>query len=458
MTDAISVEAEWALHGKRLDRQGYRVLARSTGELSAQNFEEAISRFSPGTPGQLPQVTVSYLQDSTRPGGSYYLALTTHQYADQLYDDDEQLKYDDDGRRIMVSSYFCAPYQRLATGSVSYQAMYRALDRNPLPLENGPPLPITMAVPGPSAPPVDDLALKAAVLLLTGRPVCVLVGAEQTSMDERLQFIDAVMALLPYGLRSRMAAATWTRPTHRDHKFRLFFSDVARSVDPPDHVLHWGRPETAPRLTKDYDYAHEYQQWLADKISQPTAELARLPTPLRFDRGLILRMLDEIGVACQDPSQSYSAIGQDLLHEASPSGTGMTTSRGRAERILRDCAVHVQAADQRLIRSDIVGLRNVAKGKFGNDDRARYREIISETGILQHSEQLGGDAGNSIGTCSGWRSRCHSATRATARWRIAWQNCPRTRRCCRPSTAPAWPTPGCRPSCTGTCGRPTRRS
>ena len=394
MAGAISVEAEWALHGKRLDRQGYRVLARSTGELSAQNFEEAIGRFSPGTPGELPQVTVSYLQDATRPGGSYYLALTTHHYADQLYgDDDQQLKYDDDGRRIMITSYLCVPYDRLATGSVSYQSMYRALDRNPLPLEDGPPLPITMAAPGPSAPLVDDLPLAAAALLLTGRPVCVLVGAEQTSMDERLQFIDAVMALLPYGLRSRMAAATWTRPTNRDHRFRLFFSDVPRSVEPPDHVLHWGRPETAPRLNKDFGYAHEYQKWLADKVSQPTAELARLPNPLRFDRDQILRMLDEIGVASEDPSRNYSAIGQDLLHAAFPSRAGTSNGRGRAERILRDCAMHVRAADQRLIRSDIVALKNMARGKFRDEDRARFREIISETGLLQHSEELGGDAG-----------------------------------------------------------------
>ena len=393
MAGAISVEAEWALYGKRLDRQGYRLLARSTGELSAQNFEEAIGRFSPGTPSELPQVTISYLQDATRPGGSYYLALTTHQYADQLYgDDDQHLKYDDDGRRIMVTSYLCAPYQRLATGSVSYQSMYWALNRNPLPLEDGPPLPITMAAPGPSATLVNDLPLAAAALLLTGRPVCVLVGPEQTSMDERLQFIDAVMALLPYGLRSRMAAATWTRPTNRDHKFRLFFSDVPRSVEPPDHVLHWGRPETAPRLNKDFGYAHEYQKWLADMVSQPTAELARLPNPLKFDRDQILRMLDEIGVASQDPRRNYSAIGQDLLHAAFPSATGTTTSRGRAERILRDCATHVRAADQRLIRSDIVALKNMTKGKFGDEDRARYREIISETGLFQRSEELGGDA------------------------------------------------------------------
>lgn len=394
MADLISVEAEWALHGKRLDRQGYRVLARSTGELSAQNFEEAISRFSPGTPGELPQVTVSYLQEATKTGGSYYLALTTHQYADQLYGDDEQLRYDDDGRRIMVSSYLCVPYHQLAAGSVSYQSMYRALDGNPLPLEDGPPLPIALATRGPIAPPVDDLPLAAAALLLTGRPVCVLVGVEQTSLDERLQFIDAVMALLPYGLRSRMAAATWTRPTNARHRFRLFFSDVPRSVEPPDHVLHWGRPETMPRLDKASSYALEYRKWLADKVSQPTAELARLTGPLKFDRNQILRMLDEIGVASQDDrSRNYSALGQDLLHARFSSGTGTSNPRGRAERILRDCAMHARAADQRLIRSDIVALKNMAKGKFPDEDRARFREIIHETGLLQHSDELGGDAG-----------------------------------------------------------------
>ena len=79
--------------------------------------------------------------------------------------------------------------------------------------------------------------MRVAPLLLTGRPVCVL-GAEGTSHLERLEFIDTVMGLLPYGFRSRMTAATWTRATNRNHRFRLYFSSAPRA-DEPDQVVIW---------------------------------------------------------------------------------------------------------------------------------------------------------------------------------------------------------------------------
>jgi hypothetical protein len=60
-------------------------------------------------------------------------------------------------------------------------------------------------------------AMRTAALVLTRRPVCVL-GAREASVDDRLQFIDTVMAMLPYGIRTRMSAATWTRATFRGHK------------------------------------------------------------------------------------------------------------------------------------------------------------------------------------------------------------------------------------------------
>ena len=88
--------------------------------------------------------------------------------------------------------------------------MYEALRAVTLTVADGPPKEVPIAMPTSRTPAVDDLAVRVAPLLLTGLPVCVL-GAEGTSMLERLQFIDAVMELLPYGFRSRMTAATWTQ-------------------------------------------------------------------------------------------------------------------------------------------------------------------------------------------------------------------------------------------------------
>ena len=389
MNQVISVEAEWALHGKTPGREGHRVLACSTAELSTQNFEEAIGRFQLGALDRLPQVSVSYLQAGPGPGGSS-LALATHKNADQLNADRQ--RFDRHGRNMAFTSYFCIPYQPLAEGSVGYQAMYQALDPIALPREDGRPLPITIAIPEPGVPAVDGLALRAAALLLTGRPVCVLAGAEQTTVVERLAFIDAIMTLLPYGLHSRMSAATWTRPTNAGHRFRLFFSDVTRATHPPDHVLHWGRPEATPLAPDDEYFARDYLSWLTDKVREPSAKLAQLTDPIGFGREQILRVLDEIGVAGQDPRPNYSAIGQNLLHSAS-FRTGPNARRGRVERILRDCAEHLEAADQRLIKSDILGLRSIADARINDEQQARYREIIKQTGLLRHDQNPGKYAG-----------------------------------------------------------------
>ena len=286
---------------------------------------------------------------------------------------------------MAFTSYFCIPYQPLAEGSVGYQAMYKALDPIALPREDSRPLPITIAVSEPGVPAVDELALRAAALLLTGRPVCVLVGTEQTTVVERLAFIDAIMTLLPYGLHSRMSAATWTRPTNAGHRFRLFFSDVTRATDPPDHVLHWGHPESTPLAPDDEYFAGEYLSWLTAKVREPSAKLAQLTDPIGFGREQILRVLDEIGVADQDPRPDYSAIGQDLLRSAI-SRTGPSAKRGRGERILRDCAGHLESTDQRLIKSDILRLKSIADASINDDQRDHYREIIKQTGLLRHDQ------------------------------------------------------------------------
>jgi hypothetical protein len=391
----VSVEVQWAVHGKRLDRRGYRLLACSTGDLSARHFEEAIGRFSPGTPGVLPQVTVSFVhasskQDDTQ--GTDYLALAVHDYADQMEGDDGQLKYDDDGRRIVVTRYFCVKYPLLASKAVTYQAMFQALNREALPMIGGPPIKVDIAVDTPLRPAVDDLAMRAAALLLTTRPVC-LLGADDTTMAERLAFIDTVMSLLPYGLRPRMTAATWTRPTNRDHRFRLFFSDAARSVDQPDCILYWGRPEETV-IDSDDDWAFEYLTWLRDKVGEPAAKLAGLTGPIGFGRDQVLQVLDTIGVVGTDPRLNYSETRQDFLHPREYMPRTVTPQgQSHGEIILRNCARHLAAGDQIKIKSDIGVLENIVNDPLNHDFRPRFQQVLRETGLLERIGQLGANAG-----------------------------------------------------------------
>ena len=55
--EAISVRAQWALHGKVLDDEGYQVVACSNGDLSRANFADALGRFTPGQLASLPHLS-----------------------------------------------------------------------------------------------------------------------------------------------------------------------------------------------------------------------------------------------------------------------------------------------------------------------------------------------------------------------------------------------------------------
>jgi ribosomal protein L34 len=284
----VVVHAQWALHGQPPGTDGQRVLACSTGDLSAANFTDAIGRFQLGQLDNLPQVSVSYLLPAGQPDGSY-LALTIHRKTD--------------------TRYFCVPYRPLAAGAVTYHAMYQAVRGIPLPQDDRRPLRVEISR-GAHGPTLDPLAMRVAALLLTGTPVCVL-NAEDTTVDDRLAFIDWVMALLPYGFRSRMAAATWTRPTFRDHKFRLCFSAAPRQGD---HAVHWGEPDRAvlpEGPVRDY----------FGRLEKSASQLTRLANPaedgsdLKFDAAAAVRALELIGTpAPAGPPRAAFSRSPDSLN------------------------------------------------------------------------------------------------------------------------------------------------
>ena len=393
----FEVDAQWALQGKTLGRNGYRVLACSTGSLSADHFTEAINRFSMGTPETLPQVTISWLSQ----GVMNHLALAIHQFASDAQTPDGQLTIrDDDGRPVVTTRYYCVPYEPVADHSISYQAMYEAFAVAPLRPENGPPLPVQLAVPpaGPSAPPVsgerpplDPLAIKAAALLLTGRPVCVL-GGQAASTAERLGFIDTVMALLPYGFRARMTAATWTRATNQNHRFRLFFSGAQRDTDQPDRVVFWGRPERTV-LTQDDEYAYWYQNWLND--GQARNVLLGLKQPISFtNRNEVLEALNAIGTPFLSSRKARHSRRYELdLLPKQTDFRGETAPahavRSEGEECLLECAQYMEKPDLPELSAVINQLKITTKAEVSPEHRARYRELIAERQLFRHDEALG---------------------------------------------------------------------
>jgi hypothetical protein len=375
--EPIAVSAQWALHGKNAGDEGYRILAYSTGDLGRDHFADALSRFQLGALDKLPQVSVSYAQHGTRPGASY-LALAVHWFAreGQRFADGV-LPFDNHGRDTAFTSYFCMPYRKLAEGAVTYLNMYEALRAITLPVLNGPPRELTIAAPASQIPGIDDLAMRVAALLLTDTPVCVL-GAEETGMDDRLRFIDAVMGLLPYGFRTRMTAATWTRATYREHRFRLFFSSAPRVGEQPDHVVTWGEPD----LVRIPDGAPgEYFDWLVDKVS-PLAVLPGLTTEVGFGAKAALRALESVDNTRSLPA---SAAGRPADRREPPRPSTAAARLGDSvEQSLLKCAEYAETPSMPRLRSEIAFLRRSAEsGEIDDGHRKRYRELIARHRLLR---------------------------------------------------------------------------
>lgn len=389
----ISVRAQWALHGKVPDDEGYQVIACSHGDLSKANFADAIGRFALGALDTLPQVSVSYLQPAARGPGGGYLALAIHWFASdgQRYADGV-LRFDNHGRHTAFTSYFCAPYAQFAQQGSTYLDMYRAFSGVTLPTQDGPPKDVTVAAARQHVPAIDGLAMRVAPLLLTGVPVCVL-GADETTVDERLRFIDTVMSLLPYGFRARMTAATWTRATNRNHRFRLFFSSAPRASERPDHLVPWGEPELVGIPGGD---AGHYYGWLADKVT-PLSGLAQLRREIGFGDAAdteALRLVDEIrlwrrprlGPLAPGAPEASDASGKRAVLQAKPATAGADP----VERLLRECDEHVRSLNLARLRQDINLLqRRVEAGGIDDGHRRRYRSLVTRFDLLRPSYQLG---------------------------------------------------------------------
>ncbi|MDH2427417.1 hypothetical protein [Sphaerisporangium sp. TRM90804] len=240
----VRVTPDWAIHGKRPGaRDGDEILAHSQGRFTRDEFAQIIARFAPGGQADLPQVTTSWVDD----GENAHVGMAIQERSDDR---------DGLGRDIAVTRYFCAPYAQLAHGPVSYEALYTGFGGCALPVEGLP----TVHVPAPdwasTAAAVDDTAMAAAALLLTGRPVCV-VGAEHVPLADRLRFLDTAAALLPYGFRSRLTTSTWTDSAVR-HRIRLSF---ARHAPAEAHKIRWSGPVSVDEYP---DTARRYHAMLAN--------------------------------------------------------------------------------------------------------------------------------------------------------------------------------------------------
>ena len=204
----VRVTGGWARHGKEPNSfQDYGVL-ECAGAFSATDYAAILERYAVGNPplektGEeaLPWITLSEVQDDHHS----YLGVSVKSWTDEV---------DGAGRPIVQTLYGCFPYPQFTRTPVSYRELAAVVER----LGPGGLDPAGVEVPGYAPEEIErDLqrkgwfqrAVVAAAMLLEG-PVTI-TGAGGLGVDERLRFLDAVAALLPYGWRTRFTASTWFR-------------------------------------------------------------------------------------------------------------------------------------------------------------------------------------------------------------------------------------------------------
>ncbi|MFJ8199372.1 hypothetical protein [Streptomyces sp. NPDC096152] len=226
--------ADWALWGKEPHtNSGYRVLAAHPPGRSA-DFNTAVHHWSPGTPApgdQLPWITIGCTTgpDGTRTVGVFLL--------------DGTAAVDRTNRPIYRISHFAVPVADVGEAGLGWCGLARAALEAAPRLSEGGTGPAELPVPGdgglltdigprvtPRVSEITGWLAAAAAHLLDG--TVVVTGDRRYEPLELLLALDCVAALLPYGMRGSLSAATWTSSG----------SEVPMR-------LYWGVADDSPGLT-----------------------------------------------------------------------------------------------------------------------------------------------------------------------------------------------------------------
>jgi hypothetical protein len=352
----VELTAQWALWGRDADDRVSRVLASSTGDLTAWDFTGAVERYASGAPDRLPQYTVFWVPDAE--GTPRFVGIAIHEHASYAKHDDRS-HYDASGREIVYSRLFCVRYADLAEHGVTFGGLLSAVQHQlpskdqaaPVALRITPEREQRLPSPGQAVGAAPELAEAVAALLLTTRQVCV-VGAEEVPAADRLAFIDQVLSLLPYGLRATLSAATWASPTARDLKLRLFFAGAQRDDSDGTYHVRWDQQAGDAYPVSGNDAARRYLDWLHGAGTQARFLLTEQTAPLRFMRA--------------DISAMVSALPQDL----------------KVANVLQDLADSLEECDRPAAMNEIKRLRRNRVGPVRAADREHYRSLILRHGLL----------------------------------------------------------------------------
>ncbi|NBE92660.1 hypothetical protein FE391_03730 [Nonomuraea sp. KC401] len=359
--------AHWAILGKTPESlDDYGVIRCSTGAITNAEFGMWLKAFTSGTmePKALPRVATSYF--TAGPGGEPWLGLSLQREPDSQ---------DGFHRPYAMTYYVCVRWADLVAGGsrVSYRALYEALAGQDF--SGDAPFLLSPAAYDERrlAAQVNPTARRAAALLLTGRPVCV-VRAGHLSPDRRLDFLDAVAALLPYGFRHTLAVSTWTNSASL-HRIRLSFAEV-----PPTHgtwELPWEsdeRPASYP--SEALAYEKELERYQGDDLGDLVGWLGTLVEPGDFGdashRAAATRLLR---------GEVWARGGRSAAHPPRPS----------VEQLLRQCRESIANADERRLGELTTLLAERARDRVTDQDRRTYRVFVRANPI-RPPERLGASA------------------------------------------------------------------
>ncbi|TDD11888.1 hypothetical protein E1292_03425 [Nonomuraea deserti] len=361
--------AHWAILGKTPESlDDYSVIRCSSGAISNAEFGMWLKAFTSGTmePKALPRVATSYFAADGEP----WLGLSLQREPDSQ---------DGFHRPYAMTYYVCVRWADVVAGpsTVSYRALYEALAEEDF--SGDAPFGLSLAAYDERhlADQVNGTARRAAALLLTGRPVCV-VRAGHLPPDRRLDFLDAVAALLPYGFRHTLAVSTWTNSASR-HRIRLSFAEV-----PPTHgawELPWeadDRPASFPPQALLYE--KELERYQGDDLCDLVGWLGTLVEPRDFDdvshRAAASRLLRG---RASDRGTAYG--GQSVVRPPKPS----------VEQLLHQCRESIAHAEEQRLGALTAQLAERARDRVTDQDRKTYRVFIRANPI-RPPERLSGSA------------------------------------------------------------------
>ncbi|MEV0354058.1 hypothetical protein AB0H88_50665 [Nonomuraea sp. NPDC050680] len=350
--------AHWAILGKTPESlDDYGVIGCSSGAITSAEFGMWLKAFTSGTmePKALPRVATNYF--AVGPDKEPWLGLSLQ----------TEPESQDGFQRPYANTYYaCVRWADIASEStrLSYRALYEALTKESfsgnVPFRLSPSAYDERHLAGE----VNGTARRAAALLLTGRPVCV-VRAGHLPLDRRLDFLDAVAALLPYGFRPTLAASTWTNSASR-HRIRLSFAEV-----PPTHgvwELPWeddDPPEGYPRQALFYE--KELERYQGADLHELMRWLTTLAEPRDFDdvsdRTAASRLL-RTSTSAQLPGS-----GEQRTAVARP-------PKPSVEQLLHQCRESIANSEEQRLGVLNTQLAQRARERVPDKDRKTYRVFI----------------------------------------------------------------------------------